>query len=208
MKWKKRGFLRQSTEYGSKDCGDRREEWQGRDAGQITLCSGLFFTLFLAVLLSAQLQMEMFRSSAGYLEDALAASGLACALIDIREYGYSHVVKISDEEAAYERYLKALKENLGLNESWEGNNRRLISGRVTLETYIIYNVSGEKVEICRMDGEGKSRSEGRLGEVHAPNGQIIQKTGVYSEISYPVQGLFGVTVNAKKGKLVDIVGAD
>ena len=44
-----------------------------------------------------------------------------------------------------------------------------------------------------------------LGEVRTPGGQTIENTGVYSEITYPVEGFLGITVTAEKSKLVDVV---
>ena len=179
-----------------------------REEGQITFFVGLFFILFLAILVTSYLQMEMIRSSSGYLEDALAASGLASALIDVQEYGRSHVLLIKDGEVSYQRYCDALKANLGLDEQWECRNRRLISGRVNVENYTIYNVVGDRVECCRLDGGREEWSIGTKGHVRAPNGQLIERTGVYGEISYPVTGLMGLEVMAHKGKLVDVVGED
>ena len=34
---------------------------------------------------------------------------------------------------------------------------------------------------------------------------MIEETGVYSEITYPVEGFLGITVTAEKSKLVDVV---
>ena len=195
MNLRKRGYRRQSI----------REK---KDEGQITICSGLFFTLFFAVLLVSYLQMEMIRTSSRYMEDALAASGLASALIDVREYGSTHVLRIADPAAAYDRYQSALKANLGLDDAWECNNKRLISGCVTVEEYVVYNVTGEQVEYCRLSGGREEWQTGRKGTVTAPNGQMIERTGIYSEISYPMTGVMGLRVNARKGKLVDIVGED
>lgn len=186
----------------------RRKIDSEADPGQIGLCVGLFFLLFLAVLLVSQLQLEQVRASDDYLQDALAASGLASALIDIREYGTTHVIRIGDNEAAYAQYCRSLCANLGLDENWECGNRRLISGRVKVENYSIYNVEGERVTCCRMDGGREEISTGALGAMRAPNGQLIEHTSIYSEISYPFKGMFGWTVQARKGKLVDIVGED
>ena len=47
--------------------------------------------------------------------------------------------------------------------------------------------------------------QGDVGEVRTPAGQVIEATGVYSEITYPVEGFLGIRVMAKKGKLVDVV---
>ena len=197
MHLKKKEYPRQSIKKGALG---------GMEEGQITVFAGLFFTLFFAVVLSGYLQMEMIRSSSGYLEDALAASGLAAALIDVREYGSSHVLRIRDAEESYKQYCACLKANLGLDENWECKNKRLISGRVTLENYTIYNVTEDQVEYCRLDGGGQEWHSGSLGQVYAPNGQVVERTGTYGEISYPFLGLWGLTMQARKGKLVDVVG--
>lgn len=192
-----------------KNCGDPRQRTDFReDGGQIGLCAGLFFILFLSVLLISQLQLEQIRASDDYLQDALAASGLASALVDIREYGRTHVVRIEDNEAAYGQYCRSLRANLGLDENWESVERRLISGTVKVENYTIYNVENGQVTCCRMDGGGDAVSTGALGAVRAPNGQLIEHTSVYSEISYPFRGMFGWMVQARKGKLVDVIGED
>lgn len=177
-----------------------------RKQGSIQWVTGLFFLLFLMILLCAEVQLDVYRASSLYLEDALAASNLASAVIDIEEYGISHTVQIANATEAYERYKDAVKENLGLNESWECANSALISGAVTIEKYIIYNVEKEIVNIFHVSGNGGIRAEqGVLGNVTAPNGVPIETTGIYSEISFPVKGLFGITVQAHKGNLADIV---
>lgn len=168
--------------------------------------TGLFFLLFLAILLCTQLQIEGYLSTALYLEDALAASNLASAVIDIQEYGISHTVQITDPAAAYVLYEEALKENLSLDENWECPNRSLISGPVTVEEYTVYNVKDEVVMIYHVGQNGQIREEtGVTGEIRSPNGILIESSSVYSEISFPVEGFLGVTVEARKGKLADIV---
>ena len=58
-----------------------------RERGQASWVLGLFLILFLAILLCMQLQVALYRESAMYMEDALALSNLASAVIDIEEYG-------------------------------------------------------------------------------------------------------------------------
>ena len=68
------------------------------------------------------------------------------------------------------------------------------------------NVTSDLVEIWQRDRDGTvSVWSGNVGNVHAPNGQLIEETGVYSEITYPVEGFLGITVTAEKSKLVDVV---
>lgn len=167
---------------------------------------GLFFLLFLTILLCAELQLSVYQASGLYLEDALAASNLASAVIDVEEYGISHTVRIANPSEAYYQYLEALKENLHLNDSMEGDELSLISGPVTVVKYIIYNVEEERITVHHVLENGRVWTEqGVKGSITAPNGILIENTGVYSEISFPVKGFLGVTVTAHKGKLVDIV---
>jgi len=174
--------------------------------GSMEAVTGLFFLFFMAVLLCAEFQREAYRSASLYMEDALAASNLASAVIDIEEYGISHMVQINDPIQAFERYQNAVKENLQLNADWECANLTLISGPVSIQKYIVYNVEREKIAIYTVNGSGTVQlSEGDLGSVKAPNGMDITNTSVYSEIAFHVNGLFGTQVQAHKGKLVDIV---
>ncbi len=174
--------------------------------GKVEWTAGLFFLLFLGIFLCAQLQIESYRATALYLEDALAASNLASAVIDIREYGISNAVRIADPQAAYERYEAALKENLGLDENWECANQGLITGPVNVEDYIVYNVREDVVTAWHVEENGTVWEEkGVLGKFCSPEGIPVEATGVYSELSFPVKGFLGVTVEARKGKLVDIV---
>lgn len=176
------------------------------EKGQVSWVLGLFWILFLAILLCMQLQVALYRASSMYLEDALALSNLASAVIDIQEYGRTHRVLIPEPEQAYDRYCSAVKENLGLDDNYEATNHKLISGRVQIQKYIIYNVRGQKVSVWERNGSGQTWEwQGNLGEVKTPAGQFIEVTGVYSEITYPVEGFLGVTVAAEKSKLVDVV---
>ena len=134
MKYGKREYRLPKTE--------NRQETGKAESGQVSWVLGLFLILFLAILLYMQLQLAMYKASARYLEDALALSNLASAVIDIREYGSTHKVHITDQEQAYAGYCSAVCENLGLNENYEAVGHKLISGKVEIRNYIIYNVTG------------------------------------------------------------------
>lgn len=187
-----------------KECLLRKIKLKNR--GSIQWVNGFFFLLLLTFLLCAELQRSVWHSAGLYLEDALAASNLASAVIDVEEYGISHRVKISNVWAAYELYKDAVKGNLQLNDSWECANSALIAGPVIIESYIVYNVDEDGVNIYQVaSGGGVTVSQGVRGSVRAPNGKVITATSVYSEISFPVKGIWGISAQAHKGKLVDIV---
>lgn len=184
----------------------KKESLRQKTKGQVNGIIGLFFLLFLGILLAAGLQVAAYQAASFYLEDALAASNLAAALIDLEEYGISHTIVVEDPAQAYGRYCTALQGNLQLNENWEGNNAALLSGSVTVENFTIYNVREGLVTVYFRNASGQINSwQGVLGEVRAPNEVLIESTSIYSEISFPVKGILGVNVRAHKGKLVDVV---
>ena len=92
MLLRKKEFLRQSTENFNdvNVCGFSEKIFAGKEGGQTGGMAGLFITLFLGVMLCAVLQLEHYRAASLYLEDALAASNLASAVVDVQEYGISH----------------------------------------------------------------------------------------------------------------------
>lgn len=186
--------------------GCRRQNINVKDGGQVEWVMGFFSLIILGILLCAEIQIGVWRTSNLYLEDALAASNLAAAQIDIREYGRSHRVQIADASAAYAVYCEAVKENLQLDNNWICGNRGLISGRVEVVDFIVYNVVGNAVTAIRVDPSGMVQEiwSGARGSLKAPNGKLVECTGIYSEITFPVEGLFGMTVQAHKGNLADI----
>ena len=189
-----------------KRSGFPRQSIEETEAGQLEWVTGLFFILFLGILLCGILQLDVFRASAAYLEDALAASNLASAVIDVEEYGISHGILIRDPEEAYTIYLSALRGNLNLDEEWECPAKGLIGGKVSVLDYTVYNVKDNRVEIYHYDENGRMTfSEGVLGSVQAPNGKWIESTSIYSEVTYPVRDIMGVEAQAQKSNLADIV---
>lgn len=176
------------------------------ESGKVELAAGLFSLLILGIMLCAVLQMEIYRSSSDYLEDALALSNLASAVIDVEEYGISHQLVISDPWQAYGRFREAVKGNLNLNEDWQCPAGKLISGPVRIVNYTVYSVTDDDVTVTGFDENGfVSQWKALPGSVSAPNGIPVVSTGVYSEIAYRIDGFLGTSVEAHKGKLVDVV---
>ncbi len=174
--------------------------------GQAGWSIGLFFLLFLAVLLRGLIQLEIYRTTSLYLEDALAASNLASAVVDVEEYGISHNILIADPDQAYETYRWAVRENLNLDYGWRGREGIIVQGPVRIENYTVYNVAEGKVMIYSYDKNGVATNwQESLGNVVAPNGKEVVATSVYSEIRFRVRGFLGTDVEAYKGNLADVV---
>ena len=173
-----------------------------KEAGKLEWMLGLFFLQFMMVFMAAGFQIISYKTTSDTMEDALAASGLASALIDIERYGAVRELVISDSEGAYSIYRNALAENLGIDGGVIGSTDE---ARVKIEKYILYNVLQDTVQVVEVDDRGViSETVDSLGSVTAPNGEIIRATGVYSEISFYVDGIFGIRTKADKGKLIEI----
>lgn len=194
MNLQRRKFPRQNTNM-------RMSHLMKRQSGQVNWTAGVFLMLFVAVFLFAALQVERFKAASVYAEDALAASNLASALVDLREYGISHRVLIADPQEAYGRYCAALKENLNLDSEWRGAENSVVPGVVTVENYTVYNVDGGSVWVYQFGHIGEAVWEEQLGVAKAPNGMLIEDTSVYSQICFDVSVMWGGKITAHKGKL-------
>lgn len=183
-----------------------RMKWNKR-TGKVEIFVGMYMVVFLLILLSVQLQVRIFMATSTYMEDALAASNLASAVIDVREYGMTHIVKIASPDDAFELYCEALKQNLSLNDEWESGKKDLIYGQVEILKYEIYNVEKNNITIYSYGTEGEyvRALPNGLGSVYTPDGVLVESTSVYSKIRFPVKGILGIEIDAKKDKTVDIV---
>ena len=185
----------------------RKKAWK-KSGGQIEIVTGMYILVLLVMLTVMQLQMRIYATASYHMEDALAASNLASAVIDVREYGTSLTIQIESPDTAYGLYREAIRQNLGLDDNWESSNQNLISGSVEILEYTIYNVSENDVTVYDFGEDGSCHSwnvENGLGSVRAPDGTLIESTSVYSRIGFIVDGVFGVSVYACKDKTVDIV---
>lgn len=180
---------------------------RGKQKGIVDTVVSMFFLIFAVLLIAYMLQIYQFNATRTFTEDALAASNLASAVIDIQEYGITHNIVIADPQAAYETYKRALRTNMMLDDDWYSQNTLAISGQVEILDYVVYNVVGQDVQITSF-GQNPyiTTITGGLGSVSAPNGIQIESTSVYSRITFPVEGILGVSAVAEKDKLVDIVG--
>lgn len=184
----------------------QRPNIRTRDCGQAEWMTGMFLVTILIIVLYMQLQIVSWQASSMYLEDALAASNLASALVNVEKYGRTRAAVIDDPQTAYQIYQNAVRENLQLDEHWMCMNENLISGQVEIVDYVIYNVEQNRVSAVRIGSDGTvvERRSGTKGSISAPNGLPIVRTGVYSEIRFPVRGFLGTDIMAHKSKLVDI----
>lgn len=177
-----------------------------RHKGEIGTMTAIFMILFILIIMTYELQIDMYTHTSTMVEDSLSSANLAAAVIDIETYGINHDIIIKSPDDSFVLWKECFKTNLGLDDTWQCFNKGAISGKVELIDYIVYNVRGNDVYIHRYgQSPGYQEIHGGLGTVKAPNGTVIESTSIYSKVRFPIKGAFGVNVTGCKDELVDIV---
>lgn len=168
--------------------------------------TAIFMILFMLIIIVYDMQVDMYTHTSTMVEDSLSSSNLAAAVIDIETYGINHDIIIKSPDDSFVLWKDCFRTNLGLDDNWYCHNRGAISGKVEVIDYIVYNVRGNDVYIHRYgQSPGYQVITGGLGSVSAPNGTRIESTSIYSKVTFPIKGAFGVEVLGCKDELVDIV---
>lgn len=168
---------------------------------------GMFFTILVMIVVLFGYKINVYMVTSACVEDALAASNLASAVIDLEEYGRSHMIRIKDPQSAFLLYKEALCHNLKLDEFMNTTNREVIASEVIILKYMVYNVSDEKIDIYTLDGEGNIQEIKvlEIGEAETPDGVPVESTTIYSKVSFGVKGFGEQIYETTKEKSVDIV---
>ena len=177
-----------------------------KGSGKIELFIGLFAVFLVTLVMFFCLKVSHFMIAGAYVEDALAASNLASALIDIEEYGKSYTLRIKDPQSAYEIYKEALAVNLALDENEISSQTELLKGQIKILSYMVYNVEGNRIDIFSLSESGTMQllSSEEVGTIHTPDGISVETTTIYSKISFGVKGLGKQYIYAEKEKSVDV----
>ncbi|MBQ8822984.1 MAG: hypothetical protein IJZ82_10100 [Lachnospiraceae bacterium] len=196
MKWKKR------------ECRRRRIRSCTKSEGKIEICMGMFFCMLIFLAVLCQVKLLQYQAIGAFVEDSLAAAGLASAVIDVREYGRTHTIVVESPESSFEKYKEALIYNLALDAGMQSRNEEVLLGKVDILSYQIFNVTGDVVTVYHFqeDGSLEGTESISLSQAYLPDGNKVETTSVYSKVGFYVAGLNGERIYATKEKSVDIKG--
>ncbi len=168
--------------------------------------TGMFFFTILLVTILFAFRTNQYMITGAWVEDALAASNLASAVIDYEEYGKSHRILIPGPREAFGRFREALSKNLHLDDFLNTTNTELICSKVSIKQYLVYNVQEETIVWTEMDQEGRivAQGEAARGMVYTPDGVLVENTTVYSRVGFYVKGMMGQQIYTEKEKSIDI----
>lgn len=146
-----------------------------------------------------------------YTTDAIVASNLAAATVDLKEYGTTKRIVNNDFEKSFNEFERSLKENLNLDNNFIPKSKNMISSKVTIDTFSIYNVVGNDIQLTKRNANGnvtKQVFRNGLGSTKTPNGVLINTTTIYSKIGFELKGYLKNKHYAYKENSVDITDKD
>lgn len=181
--------------------------WVRKEEANVDIVAGIMLFLILVLTIFFGFRMTQYMITAAGVEDALAASNLASAVIDLEEYGKSHEIYIEDVSKAFQIFRESLVCNLELDENLNTTNENFLLGQVLIKEYRVYNVRNGQAEIWILNGLGETISYtlGQVGDITTPDHVSVESTTIYSRIGYQVEGLAGQTLTGEKEKSIDIV---
>ncbi len=177
-----------------------------KDKGSVeySMCIMLLTVSVLLILFCFRIRSA--RVEKAYLEDGLATANLAAIVIDADRFGETEELVISDTEEAYERFQKALKTNLNLDDSYLSHDTFLMETPLKVLEFHIYNVEEDGIVHVIYDGNGSKITELMgLSGVMTPNGKEVESTTVYSKIEFDVKGFLTQRNRLTLENSVDVV---
>ncbi len=177
------------------------------DRGGTEYVLGMYALAFVMIMAMVSLQIMQYKADSDIAEDALTASALAALDVDPYAYGRLHSIVIDDPENARQIFEEALRDNMKLNDRFEpaDANSSYVCGRVSIDDFRVYLVSGDEVTEYNVGISGTSSGHGIYGEMKTPSGKEIRSAGVYAAISFDASGFMGVKVRAQKDTYVEVM---
>lgn len=175
--------------------------------GSIELFVSSMILVVVPLIIIMQLRLGQLRTTKNQVEDSLVASNLASATVDLKEYGTTNRIVNNDFNSAFNTFIKSLKQNLLLDNNLEQTDKKIISSKINIDNFTIYNVVGNDVQFTTRDSSGNISSSiisNGKDRAKTPDGAIINSTTVYSKISFKVKGYLNTEYNVFKEKSVDI----
>lgn len=175
--------------------------------GKIYYSLAAFLIVFSTILVVFEIKINGIKMVKNLAEDSIAASNLACLIVDLEEFGATHNIQIKDVNKAYDIYCNSLKGNMNLNNDFIPASEEVIKGKITIHQFILFNVSGDqitKTEILNGEFWSEEIINGQVGIMTTPDGTPVSNTTVYSKIGFAVRGFMNYEHYVYKENSVDI----
>lgn len=179
-----------------------------KDKGIVEYTLSIMLLMIIVLLVLFVYRMRVIKITKENVEDALVSSNLACAVIDLEEFGTTNEIVIKDPQESYEIYKKALKGNMYLDDNFMPVDRKLINGKVTIHEFVVYSVNAGNVQVSRIGSDGIVSIQdypGGAGIVQTPDGTVVNSSTVYSKIGFEIKSYRENVMYVYKQNSVDVV---
>lgn len=143
------------------------------------------------------------------IQDSLQLSQIACySEIDKKSLGNDGEFKIfNDPQGTYDKFKKTLKKNLNLNDDYTRKSGITVKGKIKIQEFIIYNVSGNLVDIYKFSSSGifTKTTNDLSNKIYTPNGYEIKETTIHTSLMYDVDYFVDVAENKTVSVDTDIL---
>ncbi len=182
-----------------------------KDKGSVEYSLALLLAGIVVILILFIYRLHVIKITKYTVEDAIAASNLAAAVIDLEEFGSTNEIVIKSSDDAYRIFQEALRDNLNLDGSFNPDKVGLMKGKVTIDTFIVYNVKDNDITQISYDSLGNSTINeypDSTGLLYTPDNKCIYSTTIYSKIGFSIKGYQDEEYYVYKENSVDIVNND
>lgn len=179
-----------------------------RKEGNISIFFTYMFLLIIVAITSFTLATNKINLLKNQAEDALIASSLAAATVDLETYAKEGLVvnvEIKGVKDSYNAFIRTFKENLDLNDNLVPKNESILK-KVKIEKFIIYSDVGTHIQVNDLSNGYINSYQMPIGST-TENGKKIQDTMIYTKASFNIH-MGAINENPTKENLIKVTEKD
>ena len=150
----------------------------------------LFLVVMMIMIITMYLmQVAKLMTHQHHVDDALCDSVLASLVADDVYYFETYeqigtaVIRFEDVDESYDIFVDCMMDAVGNTEDFYYN--------FTIDKFICYEVNGPSIRIITYSGSSgtKTISNGRVGYVRTPTGELVTKTSAYGKVRFDIESI-------------------
>lgn len=169
--------------------------------GKIIYFLGSAIISFLLLMLAYNFKINEVQQLSNKVENCLISSLLASSTVDLKVLGSTDTIKNTDFNKSYNDFIYSLKDNMNLSDDMSMKDNTLLKGRITVDTFSIYNVIGNDIEITSKNSSGNINTitiNNGLGNIKTEDGILVKTTTMYAKLKFKVQGMDNILYDCEK----------
>lgn len=156
----------------------------------------LLFGLFIVMVITSMYLVAVAKlmTHQHEIDDALADSVLASMVCDDTYYfstleGGNGILRYKNKDKSYQLYKEAMSAAVSGRSEFYYN--------FSYTTFILYEVSGNSIQITTFTPSGKVVGSGTVGTVKTPGGKVVSKTSAYAKVNFDIKSILDGSLLSK-----------